>query len=1011
MRRTTVLGVGLLVAAALLAGWKLSQPAPERSDDEAHAPDEEGQPRRRSKWFWEGDEAPSADEPVAEPAKPRARTLRVSTEQGDPLVNVKVSLLESAVLSKLKGHEPEDCDDHAHLTELAAELRSAGAHVSPLAEGLTDAEGAVQFPERAWPPGLIVRVEVPGRGPWAMRDYGSDEVLVPDFSGGQMRLQVMTSNGEPKGGARVTVADLAGGRVFESRTDGSGLAVIESGFHGFVIVEAEGLLASAVGVLPSSEREQPILLFRPGTVNLTADPKLARFEVSLSVRHPRRTTVIDGAGKFENVRPGSVSVNVSTTGLLGSAQGDLPEDPGQVTLHLPIKRTSQVFVTVVTEAGLPVPEATASLSTPSERVESTATEEGQRLALGPVGEGPAVLRVTAPGFRARTQSLELGPGESDLEVVLSEAPRLRGRVVDGTGAPVAEASVQVRDEAVNQPEGSVTGPDGQFELHVDEEGTWQVEAIGATGEVGRVAAVVPGPEITIQLEPLGGASITVLDARRRPATNARVMIASAESSEPDLGEVPDTGVLEFTELVPGLYRYEVDDGVGGEAFLPQKGEFTVRSGEQTTVTVQTREGATLTGRLVDPDGSPVPYAAITRTGDRSGVAETDEKGEFSFVGLEPGVELELTLDHPEFGALTPAKVRPSTGRVTFKASVGPRVVGRVVDEKGAPVVDFVINGREISDDKGAFDVPASTGVLTISDFEGAEARVEPKGRADVGEVVLRRGVIVTGVVMDEQRRPLPSVEIRCDDFIVSEVMTDASGRFEGQLSRPAESIRLEAKLGEQGTIETVRVSQAPIELTLRPPTRVDGVVRGPGGRPVTTTVVITDPTGEELHVDTDPQGQFSVALAAGRWVFGTRAFRTSSVVFVSGRSQRVELGASAESCEVRVLSAPLPTAVLIVPAGVEANVPSEFFSDVSTELSPGAIALGSDGAAFVGRGLPCGAVSVHAAYGMEMVETKATLRAGPNVVTLSAPSLMQGDTFGYRVPHPPMERPTVELIE
>lgn len=995
MRRATLIGLAFLVGALSLAAWKLTRPAAGGPDDAALTADDD-QPRR-SKWFWESDEGPERTDVT--PARRVARTLRISTEQGDPLGNVKVSLLESALLSKLEGHEPGNCDDHEHLTAIAAELRASGASVSLLAEAFTDAEGTVRFPERAWPHGLIVRVEVPGRAPWSMRDYGSEEVLVPDVVGGQATLEVITSNGEPKAGARVTVADLSGGRVFESRTDGSGVATFEAGFHGFLVVEADDLLAAAIGLVPGSEREHSIMMYRPGTVNVTADPKIARFEVTLSALHPRRTRVVDGVGRFTHVHPGMVSLNVSTTGLVGSVQGELLEDPGHVTLHLPLKRTSQVFVTVVSEAGLPVPGASASLSTPLERVEATATEDGQRLSLGPVGEGPSVLRVLAPGFRARTQSLELSAGESDLEVVLTEAPKLRGRVVDTAGAPVAQASVQVRDEAVNQPQGSVTGLDGRFELAVEEEGTWQVEAISEVGEVGRVAAVVPGPEVTIRLEPLATASLTVLDPQRRPAEGARVMVASAESSEPDVGEVPESGVLEFTELVPGQYRYEIDDGAGGERFLAQKGEFVVRPQEHATVTVQLRAGVALLGKLVDPNGSPVPFATLTSVGPRGSMTETDERGEFSIVGLEPGVEVELAIDHPDFGALSPRRVRPTSTRITFKATVGPRVVGRVVDGAGAPVVDFVVNDREVSSQAGAFDVPASSDVLTIRDFEGGEATVEIKGRADVGEVVMRRGGVVSGVVLDEQRRPLPSVEVTCADCL-NQVITDAAGRFEAQLSRPVDTIRLEARLGELGVVEQVRVSPTPIELVLRPPTRVDGVVRGPGGRPVVTTVIITDPTGEPLEVDTNAQGQFSVALAAGRWVFGTRAFRTASVVVVSGRTQRVELGGPGESCEVRVSSAPLPSAVVIVPAGVEASLPAELFSDLSSELAEGAIALGSDGAAFVGRGLPCGPVTVHAAYGLEAVTTKATLVAGPNIVTVSAPSLMPRDTFGFRVPHP-----------
>jgi hypothetical protein len=999
MRRATIVGLLLVFAAVGLAVWKRSTQTDDALTTGPSPDDDDGQPPRRSKWFWQDDEPPS--QPSAPPAAPRARTLRISTEAGEPIVNAKVFLLESTLLSKMEGHEPEQCDDHAHLTALAEELRSTGATVAPLAEALTDQDGAAQFPERAWPRGLIVRVEVPGRAPWAMRDYGSDEVLVPNGSESRLTLYVLTSNGEPKGGARVTVADLSGGRVSEARTDASGVALLEAGFHGFVIVEAEGLLSGAVGLSPGAEPEQSVVLFRPGTVELTAEPTLGRFEVSLQARHPRRATVAEGKGRFENVRPGSVSIAVTTPGLLGGVEGDLPEDPGHVVLHLPIKRSSQVFVTVVDEGGLPVNGASASLSAPSGRVDATASEEGERLQLGPVGEGTAVLRVTAPGFRARSQTLELKAGDTDLEVILSEAPRLRGRVVSATGEPVAEASVVVREEAASQPEGATTDAAGVFELHVDEEGSWQLEATGPNGELGRAAVSVPGPEVTIRLEPLGSATVTVLDPRRRPATGARVMIASAESPEPDFGEVPESGTLEFTELVPGTYRYEIDDSAGGETFLPQKGEFVVRSGETTPLTIHTREGVTLLGRLVDEAGAPLAWASLSIPATRGAIAETDEKGEFSLVGLEPGGEVELHLEHPEYTAVAPSKVRPGATRLTFRATQGARVRGRVLDDTGAPLTEFLVNEREVSSEDGRFEIPVGTSAnLTISDFDGGEVVVELKGRSDVGDVVMRRGVVVKGVVVDEQRRPLASVLVHSDDFVAGAVTTDAAGRFEARLSRPRETVRLEAQLGEQGVVETVRVTEAPLEVVLRPPTRVDGLVRGPGRRPVATSVTITGPTGEEVQLESDGQGLFSVALPAGRWTFGTRAFRTSSMVFVSGRTQRVELGAPSESCEVRVVGAPLPSGVVVAPAGVEVMGRAELYMDPGLQLTPGAFALGNDGAAFVGRGIPCGAVSVFATYLTETVETKATLGPGANVVTVAAPSLSQSETIGLRYPHP-----------
>jgi protocatechuate 3,4-dioxygenase beta subunit len=999
MQRTTWIGLAFVVVAVVLATWKLSQPSTGASETDERSAADENQPRARSKWFWEGDDEPNVA--ARPPAPPRARTLRVSNEQGDPLGGVKVSLLQSATLERFTEHPPENCDDFEHLTKTAEDLRRDGAALSVVAEAVTDHEGNATFPERFWPRSLVVQVERPGLPPFAARDFLGDEVLVSTREPATMQFTVFTSNGDPLPGARVTIVDLSGGRVFEVRTDASGVASARGGFSGFVIVEAEGRFPAVSSVSLDGDPDQRFVLYRPGVIEIASDPKVGRFEVALAAQHERRTQVTDGTGRFERVRPGFHRITVSTPGLLGEAEGSLEEDPGHVLINLPIKRSARLLVTVVDAQGMPVPDVSAALTSPSASVEASAQEEGERLVLGPVGEGPAVLRVTAPAFRARSQSIELKAGDTDLEVVMAKAPALRGRVVDQSGLPVPEVAVRVRDTDTNQPGGATTGPDGTFEIHVDEEGSWPIEAFGEQG-VGRAVAVVPGADVTIRLEGLGSATLTVLEESGKPAVGSRVMIASTESPEPDMGEVNEEGVLEFSELVPGSYRYEVDDQTGGERFLTQKGEFVVRSNETSVLTVKVRAGLTVTGVLVDAKGKPVPYATLSASGVRPAAFETGEDGEFLLSGLEPGVEVELSIQHPDYSALSPSKIRTNAGRVKLQALEGARVHGRVVDGQGAPITEFTVDAVDILSDTGEFSVAVGTsGTVTVATFDGAETVVEVKGRTELGDIVVKLGPEVHGRIVDDQRRPVPMVTIGSTDFAEGQATTDAQGRFQARLIRPVSTIQVEVQLGELGLNEAVPVGEGSIELVLRPPTRVEGLVRGPGGRPVVTTVRVTSASGETIEVDSDPNGAFTVSLKAGRWVFGTRAFRTSQLVVVSGDSQRVELGAASEGCEVRVVSAPLPTGVLLFPPGVPVTAKANAYSDLWMEPPLGAITLGSDGAAFVGRGVPCGAVTVQAIFGgLEVTTATATLGSGPNVITVTAPSLWgSSETIGMRF-HP-----------
>ena len=777
--------------------------------------------------------------------------------------------------------------------------------------------------------------------------------------------------------------------------------------------------AAAVAVnLEDASQDFPIMMSKPGTVEVTTPPALGSFGVQLVKRHPRPVKVRDGRAIFDGQRPGYVSVEVTEVGFLGSAEGQL-EEGGRLVLPLQVKRAGRLLVTVVSTDGMPVPLASATLISPSTTTSAESAEEGQRLELGPIGEGPAVLRVSAPGFKTRAQSLELAAGDTDLEVVLAEAPSLRGRVVDSKGQPVADVSVQVRSDSPNDPDGVVSDAEGRFTLHVDEEGSWLVEAIGLEGDVARATAQVPGPEVLLRLEPLGSASVMVFGPDGKPAVGARVMLANAESPEPDFGETPETGELLFEQLVPGEYRMQIDDGSSGENFLPHHEELTVRSGETSRLSVRLRASATLAGTVVDAENNPVPYAVLTVKGSQSWTAETSEDGVFSMPGLEPGATVELAIDLEGAIGLTPATARVGVDNQVFKTIAGGKVTGRVVDHAGAPVLEFSVNGADFSTEDGRFEAVANNqDRLAISNFEGASAEVAVAARKDVGDVVLKESPTLVGVVVDDTRQPLASVRLESTAFTTGEVLTDAQGRFEVALVDERKSVSIQARHGDLGTLADVQVGAGSVEIVLTPPTRIEGVVRSSGNRTVVTTVVIRGSGDEEVQVDTDAEGRFQVALAPGMWFFGTRASQTSTSVRVTGRQQRVELGITDEACEISVRGLPSPSSVMLVPAGVT-WVPSAggaIFEMEAGEVPAGAVSLGSGGTGFVGRGLACGAWVVHAVYGSQVVSTPVTLGRGPNPVTIRPPSLSAvGDEVGMRhmpvpVPHAFGENePSVEL--
>lgn len=1004
-RRLTVVAASCLLVAVGLGIWNASSSA--GPDGGATASDAEPEaPTRRSKWFWQSDEAPAAATPAPVARPVGVHQLRVVDEAGKPVAQARVEVRASPLLDAEGGREHGlvMCDDFRHLTRSAERARSGDAAPRSIAQAVTDEHGVATFERSAWPAEVLLVVERGAGGPRTVVAVsgdlglglgggpdGEDPSRVPEvelaarLDAAQVELAVLDTSGAPLL-ARVTSVDLAEGRALVDHTDRAGLVRLMAGAARLAFVEVEGFFPHVVELDPSTGATA-VMLSRTGTVELTAPEDLGVLRVELLKRHRRPVTLTRGRATVADEPAGRVRVEVADARFLGDAQGQLDEG-GTLRLALQVKRVGRLFVTVVDAMGLPVPAVTASLATASTAVTAEATEEGQRLELGPIGEGPGVLSVSAPGFVSRNQSVEIGAGDAELEVTLVAAPTLRGRVVDASGAPVADVAVQIRTELPNDPDGAVSAADGTFTLHVEEPGTWEVETIGVDERFARATAQVPGPDVVLRLEPLGELVVTVLGPDGKPPPSARALLANADSPEPDFGEPDETGELRFVGLVAGDYRLEIDDGEpGGGEFVRHRESLHLASGETRRLTVRLVATVTLEGTLVDAQGKPVAGAVISPKGDAMRSAETGDDGTFSIPGLAPDTQVELELQHERAVACTPSSVRATAARQVLTAVFGEVVSGRVVDPEGTPVVEFFVNGAEQYTLDGRFEVPVGKGgSLEISGLDGAPVRVPLEGRRDVGDVVLTPGPALAGLVVDEAGQPVAGVQVTSAAFVFGAVESDARGRFEARLLAGQAAIVVQARHGELGALVELGARVDPVTIVLTPPTRVEGLVRGSGGRPVATSVIARGEGEQEYQVDTDAQGRFTLALQQGTWLIGTRASRSSAPFRISGRTARVELGGASERCELTVRGLPMPSGALLVPNGVPFAPDDPSMID-PLSLPSGAIALGTNGGVVGGRELPCGPWQLHAFFGEASTMVPVVLGPGPNVITVNAPQL------------------------
>ncbi len=391
-------------------------------------------------------------------------------------------------------------------------------------------------------------------------------------------------------------------------------------------------------------------------------------------------------------------------------------------------------------------------------------------------------------------------------------PRLvQGKVSDPKGAPVAGALVW-NDGAPAVP-CVKAGADGSFQIRLPAGGPAKLRAV-APGYF--PSDPRPGPPFVLKLAPAGAITGRVVDAAGQPL--ARVQIKAIPvpwRGDPLQAWSRADGRFRLSRLPPGtLYEMAaIHDG-----FAPALVKVGALSSPK-PVRIVLERGATVLGKVLDPEGQPVP-----------------------------GAELDVKLSRDR----RPNQDLSAIGEPTGKA---------VSDAIGS----FAISHLGI----GWFDLRVKRrGFVTLS---VPEVEVPDRAaRIDLGPLTLDRGAVIEGRVTGPSGAPLPDARvtpIRAPDplasiFSVSDVppetSTDSEGRFRFEdLRRGA---RFGLRVEHPGLIpETVSAVEAPtpepLRIELKAGRTVAGRVKSPEGGPVPRAEVrVSSSSGW-----TDEEGRFRVA--------------------------------------------------------------------------------------------------------------------------------------------------------
>lgn len=672
---------------------------------------------------------------------------------------------------------------------------------------------------------------------------------------------------------------------------------------------------------------------------------------------PRAKSGSDGAFRLDHLRAGNYSLGLLT------AKGGAPlylAPPAPGVLTLADGETTELVVYVYPghtirgrvfdkDTGESLPGAKITVSNgplgpaATSGADGTYVLEHVAVQVSRGGIDGARLSVELDGYAMQDQyegSMVVLPRDSleaTKDIALVQKLMVRGVVETADGKPVPHAQVQLmnRQSFGDRNETKPANSDGTFELAtlpftknvVEAEASGFANAVSAPIEV--VAEDVEG--VKVVMEP--GATIegTILDPDGQPVAEAKVQqrkdygdfTRSAEAAVSDakgvytISNVPRTATLSAEK-----------EGYATSEQL----ELTLSPGEvRTGVDISLRPGFSISGRVVDTTGKPVPAVSMHVTGQRntSSQARTETDGKFEAKDLPEGTYTIYVFHTPQ-KTVEGVKAGTKDLEIVVGEPDRPRgtntLIGTVVDdETSKPLKEFVV-----ADHTGPLTKLREPGQFQISGLEDNHVRnveitspgyeiqkfqTKPVrgGQTIHQEFRMGKGGAIAGRVVDgNSKKPMPGVTVinwgalefyeRSHRAPKGHTITDAKGTFvlapamSGKNSlevKPAAPYAAASKDVQVKSGETTDAGD--IEVNTGGTITVQ-VVRGSDEEPVAGQRVNLNAMTQEMQIsktaNTNEQGEVVFeALPAGNYSASAGSSHKSVVLEKEGRAEvRIKLG-------------------------------------------------------------------------------------------------------------------------
>lgn len=385
------------------------------------------------------------------------------------------------------------------------------------------------------------------------------------------------------------------------------------------------------------------------------------------------------------------------------------------------------------------------------------TDQAGQFRIGPLamapGSGDRLFTASATGYL--TAELTSNDPATKANFTLARASLVNGRVLSPDGLPIEGAWVgatRADDKFENTLGSQTTGPEGRFSFEDLAQGTFKLTAEHPLWGTVRREITAPVTGVDLRMEAGAEVEVTYVDEEGRPlqfevaleSDDFRVVGGRREAQTDRLGKV------QFKGLAAGPY-----------VIIPSQDHqrrslstFEMKPREHKALRLVLAEGAALEGRVVDAEGSPLGGLSVEARPERSGPAfairrpskmfaqtegiaeaETDAQGRFVLRHLGPGRHTVWT-QGPTGKATTTALAGATGLELVLPAMLFAK--GKLVDEHGAAVTHFRVNGETIDSDSGEFRVQArpheSALRIQAEGYPLLEVTLPPQAHAHVFEL-------------------------------------------------------------------------------------------------------------------------------------------------------------------------------------------------------------------------------------------------------------------------------------